>query len=106
MAKKDKYTCPRCGFNSNNKNHMRNHFYNLKKIIAKSEKLDRFYRFKYLKYAFQFSYIYYFFKNFSYNFFFFIIYAKHLFKKKLYKNDFQENVFSLIMEHDSFELNK
>jgi len=32
MTKKDKYACPRCGFNSNNKNHMRNHLYNLKKI--------------------------------------------------------------------------
>ena len=37
MTKKDKYTCPRCGFNSNNKNHMRNHLYNLKKICPATQ---------------------------------------------------------------------
>jgi len=72
-------------------------FYNLKKIISKTEKLDRFYRLKYLKYVFQFSYVYSFFKNFSYNIYFFIDHAKYLLKKNNYKNNFEENIFSLVM---------
>jgi len=73
-------------------------FNHLKVIIKKTEKIDRFYKYKYLKYMFKYSYIYSFFKNFSYNISFFYIYAKYFLKKNSEKNNFQNEIFSLVMK--------
>lgn len=39
MTKKDNYTCPRCGYETRQKIHMRAHLFNLKKLCPGSKAL-------------------------------------------------------------------
>ena len=75
-------------------------FDDLKEIIIKTRKLDRFYRLKYKQHVFKYPYIFSFLKNFLLNVRIFSTLIKSLIKKKSFKNSFEKNTFPLIMENN------
>lgn len=73
---------------------------NLKKIIIKTKKIDRFYKLKYNQYIFKYSYILSFIKNFLLNIKIFFTLIKSSIKKTDFKNSFEKSTFPLIMENN------